>query len=67
MLRGAADAIATRARLPRPCCCRSAGPGVHPDDRRADIEAVRAPARALLDANPDVVLHQCTTPTRTAW
>ncbi|MDP9406481.1 MAG: hypothetical protein M3P95_00895 [Actinomycetota bacterium] len=31
--------------------------GVHPDDPRADIAAVRAPARALLDANPDVVLH----------
>lgn len=31
--------------------------GVHPDDPGADIEAMRAPARALLDANPDVVLH----------
>jgi hypothetical protein len=32
------------------------------DDPRADIERARAPARAMLDANPELVLHQMMDP-----
>jgi hypothetical protein len=31
--------------------------GVHPDEPQADLEATRAPARALLAANPELQLH----------
>lgn len=31
--------------------------GVHPDEPGQDLEATAGPARALLDANPDLVLH----------
>ncbi|MGW3353172.1 hypothetical protein ACWDA3_58625 [Nonomuraea rubra] len=31
--------------------------GVHPDDPRADLRAAEAAGRALLEANPDLVLH----------
>jgi hypothetical protein len=32
--------------------------GVHPDDPRKDLEATASAGRALLDANPDLLLHQ---------
>ncbi|TDD41487.1 hypothetical protein E1286_32615 [Nonomuraea terrae] len=31
--------------------------GVHPDDPRGDLDTTRQAGRALLDANPDLVLH----------
>ncbi len=32
-------------------------PGIHPDEPREDMEWAREPARVLLEANPELVLH----------
>lgn len=44
--------------LPQTLLVPVSQPHVDPDEPRRGMEAARAPARALLDANPDLVLHQ---------
>lgn len=50
--------------LPQTCLVPVRRHGVHPDEPCAELEWARAPARAFLQENPDVVLHQLCDPSQ---